>query len=149
MRSRKLAALARSLKPPTPHGADEGELLVVGWGSTLGAIEEAVDQLRAEGHAVASLHLRFLSPLEPGLEKIFRRFRRVMTVEINYSDEPAAPGVEFERRRAQLAQILRERTLVDIDCWSTVRGQPYGPGEVAEAVRRRLGGDKGMTKGDA
>ena len=150
MRSRKLAALARSLKPPVPHGADEGELLVVGWGSTLGAIEEAVDQLRAEGQSVASLHLRFMSPLEPGLAKIFARFRRVMTVEINYSDEPAAPGVDFERRRAQLAQILRERTLVDVDCWSTVRGQPYGPGEIAVAIRRRLpGGDLSRTKGAA
>jgi 2-oxoglutarate ferredoxin oxidoreductase subunit alpha len=150
MRSRKLAALARSLKPPAPRGAEEGELLVVGWGSTLGAIEEAVDQLRAEGQSVASLHLRFLSPLEPGLEKIFRRFRRVMTVEINYSDEPAAPGEEFERRRAQLAQILRERTLVDVDCWSTVRGAPYGPGEVATAIRRRLpGGDQSLTRGVA
>ncbi len=150
MRSRKLAALARTLKPPVPHGAEEGDLLVVGWGSTLGAIEEAVDQLRAEGQSVASLHLRFMSPLEPGLAQIFKRFRRVMTVEINYSDEPAAPGVEFERRRAQLAQILRERTLVDIDCWSTVRGQPYGPGEIAVAVRRRLpGGDQSLTKGVA
>lgn len=150
MRSRKLAALARTLKPPVPHGADEGELLVVGWGSTLGAIEEAVDQLRAEGQSVASLHLRFMSPLEPGLAEIFRRFRRVMTVEINYSDEPAAPGAEFERRRAQLAQILRERTLVDVDCWSTVRGQPYGPGEVAVAIRRRLpGGDQSRTRGAA
>ncbi len=150
MRSRKLAALASTLKAPVPHGADEGELLVVGWGSTLGAIEEAVDQLRAEGQSVASLHLRFLSPLEPGLAAIFQRFRRVMTVEINYSDEPAAPGVEFERRRAQLAQILRERTLVDVDCWSTVRGQPYGPGEIAVAVRRRLpGGDQSRTRGAA
>ncbi len=134
MRSRKLAALARTLKPPVPYGAESGELLVVGWGSTLGAIEEAIDILRAEGHSVASLHLRFLSPLEPGLAEIFARFRNVMTVEINYSDAPG-PG---ERRRAQLAQILRERTLVDVDCWATVPGQPYGPGEVATAIRERL-----------
>jgi hypothetical protein len=73
-----------------------------------------------------------------------------MTVEINYSDEPGAPGVEFERRRAQLAQVLRERTLVDVDCWSTVRGQPYGPGEVSVAIRRRLpGGDQSRTRGAA
>jgi pyruvate/2-oxoacid:ferredoxin oxidoreductase alpha subunit len=65
----------------------EGDLLVVGWGSTLGAIEEAVDRLRAEGHRVSSVHLRFLSPMEPGLREIFSRFRKVMTVEINYSDE--------------------------------------------------------------
>ena len=136
MRSRKLAALARTLKPPVPHGAESGELLVVGWGSTLGAIEEAIDLLRAEGHSVASLHLRFLSPLEPGLGEILARFRRVMTIEINYSDEGGGEG----RRRAQLAMLLRERTLIDIDCWATVPGQPYGPGEVATAIRRRLPG---------
>ncbi len=140
MRSRKLAALARTLKPPRPHGAEAGELLVVGWGSTLGAIEEAVDLLRADGHSVASLHLRFLSPFEPGLAEIFGRFEKVMTVEINYSDDPAAPLITDEtRRRAQLAQLLRERTLVDVDCWSTVPGQPLGPVQIAEQVRARLG----------
>ena len=151
MRSRKLAALARTLVPPAPHGADSGDLLVVGWGSTLGAIEEAVDALRGEGLAVASLHLRFLSPLEPGLEEIFARFRKVMTVEINYSDDPKAPLITREtRRRAQLAQVLRERTLVDVDCWSSVPGQPYGPGEIADAIRRHLpapvGGEKGAAR---
>jgi len=146
MRSRKLAALARTLVPPKPHGAQSGELLVVGWGSTLGAIEEAVDLLRAEGHAVASLHLRFLSPLEPGLQDILSRFARVMTVEINYSDAANAPLINPEnRRRAQLAQVLRERTLIDIDCWSSVPGQPFGPGEVADAIRERLG-SRDLTK---
>ncbi len=140
MRSRKLAALAQTLKPPVPYGAEKGDLLVVGWGSTRGAIEEAVDGLRAEGHDVAALHLRFLSPLEPGLTEIFRRFKKVLTVEINYSDDPDAPSMTPEaRRRAQLAQILRERTLIDIDCWSSVRGRPFGPGEIAEALRPLLG----------
>ncbi|MEZ4653305.1 MAG: 2-oxoacid:acceptor oxidoreductase family protein [Candidatus Eisenbacteria bacterium] len=60
MRSLKLAAL-QTLKPPKVHGDPEGDLLVVGWGSTLGAIEEAVDRLRAEGFRVSSVHLRFLS----------------------------------------------------------------------------------------
>jgi 2-oxoglutarate ferredoxin oxidoreductase subunit alpha len=142
MRSRKLAALARTLKPPAPRGAEEGDLLVVGWGSTLGAIEEAVDLLRAEGEAVASLHLRFLSPLEPGLSEIFARFRRVMTVELNYSDAETLGG-DGNRRRAQLAQVLRERTLVDVDCWSAVLGQPFGPGEIAAALRERLAAGRG------
>jgi 2-oxoglutarate ferredoxin oxidoreductase subunit alpha len=141
MRSRKLAAFEQTLVPPAPHGADEGDLLVVGWGSTLGAIEEAVDILRAEGRRVASLHLRFMSPMEPGLEPILRRFRRVMTVEINYSDDPRhSVYATASRRRAQLAMLLRERTLIDIDCWSAVRGQPFGPGEIADAIRERLGG---------
>jgi 2-oxoglutarate ferredoxin oxidoreductase subunit alpha len=150
MRSRKLAALAQTLVPPRPHGAESGDLLVVGWGSTLGAIEEAVDDLRAEGLSVASLHLRFLSPLEPGLEEIFARFRKVMTVEINYSDDPAAPLITREtRRRAQLAMLLRERTLVDVDCWSSVPGQPYGPGEIANVIRRHLPAPVGGEKGAA
>ena len=71
MRSRKLAALAATLKPPEVHGEDSGDLLIVGWGSTLGAIEEAVDRARAEGKSVSSVHLRFLSPMEPGLKEDF------------------------------------------------------------------------------
>ena len=51
MRSRKLAALQKALKPPEIHGDEEGDLLVVGWGSTRGAIEEAVDRVRRDGHA--------------------------------------------------------------------------------------------------
>jgi 2-oxoglutarate ferredoxin oxidoreductase subunit alpha len=141
MRSRKLAALARTLKPPTVYGDDEGDLLVVGWGSTRGAIEEAVDRIRSDGHRISSLHLRFLSPLEPGLKAIFKRFQRVMTVEINYSDDPGDPLVDDDTRRyAQLAWLLRGHTLVDVDCWSRVPGQPLAPGMIEEAVRGRLAG---------
>ncbi|HVS01591.1 MAG TPA: 2-oxoacid:acceptor oxidoreductase subunit alpha [Thermoanaerobaculia bacterium] len=139
MRSRKLASLAATLRPPQVYGTPEGELLVVGWGSTVGAIQEAVDRLRQEGHPVSSLHLRFLSPMEPGLEEIFSRFRQVLTVEINYSDAPDAPGIPPQtRRRAQLAQLLREQTLVDVDCVSSVPGQPLAPGGIADRLRHRL-----------
>lgn len=139
MRSRKLAALASTLRPPQIHGAPEGDLLVVGWGSTLGAIEEAVDRARAEGLQVSSLHLRFLSPMEPGLKEIFRGFRRVMTVEINYSDKPNAPLINHETRRyAQLAWLLRAHTLIDVDCWSVVQGQPLQPGTILNELRQRL-----------
>ncbi len=120
-------------------GDDAGELLVVGWGSTKGAIEEAVDRARAEGHAVSTLHLRFLSPLEPGLTEIFRRFRKVMTVEINYSDEPDAPFVNEEnRRRGQLSWLLRATTLVDVDCWTRVLGEPLRPGRILKAIRDNM-----------
>ncbi|MEE9281043.1 MAG: 2-oxoacid:acceptor oxidoreductase subunit alpha [Myxococcota bacterium] len=141
MRSRKLAALHRTLKPPAVYGDDEGDLLVVGWGSTRGAIEEAVDRIRSQGHRVSALHLRFLAPLEPGLEEIFARFARVMTVEINYSDEPTDPLINGETRRyAQLAWLLRARTLVDVDCWSRVPGQPLPPQMIEEAIRAKLEG---------
>jgi 2-oxoglutarate ferredoxin oxidoreductase subunit alpha len=139
MRSRKLAALASTLRPPQIHGAPEGDLLVVGWGSTLGAIEEAVDRACAEGLQISSLHLRFLSPMEPGLKEIFRGFRRVMTVEINYSDKPNAPLINHETRRyAQLAWLLRAHTLIDIDCWSVVQGQPLQPGTILNELRQRV-----------
>ncbi|MCC7140320.1 MAG: 2-oxoacid:acceptor oxidoreductase subunit alpha [Planctomycetes bacterium] len=138
MRSRKLAVLQQTLVPPTVVGPASGDLLVVGWGSTKGAIEEAADRARAEGLSVATLHLRFLSPLEPGLTEVFRRYRRVMTVEINYSDAPDDPFVtEENRRRGQLSMLLRSATLVDVDCWTLVRGEPLRPGQVLAAMRRR------------
>ncbi len=140
MRSRKLAALKGTLKPPVVRGPQTGELLVVGWGSTLGAIDEATDRLRAEGLSVSSLHLRFLSPLEPGLVEIFDRFKRVMTVEINYSDDLSADHVNAETRRyAQLAWVLRSQTLRDVDCWSRVPGIPLSPNMIENALRQRLG----------
>ncbi len=139
MRSRKLAVLHRSLRSPQIHGDSEGDLLVVGWGSTLGAIEEAVDRVRKDGARVSSLHLRFLSPLEPGLKAIFDRFGKVITVEVNYSDPVEAPFTTAETRRlGQLARLLRENTLVDVDCWSRVPGSPLPPAGIEAEIRRRL-----------
>ena len=135
MRSRKLAVLQSTLRPPEIYGDGDGDLLVVGWGSTKGAIEEAVDRARAAGHRVSSLHLRFLSPLEPGLAEIFRRFRRVATVEINYSDRLGDPYITKENRRmGQLAWLLRAQTLVDVDCWTRVPGQPLRPKGILEGI---------------
>ena len=140
MRSRKLAVLQQMLVPPTLTGDGEGgDLLIVGWGSTRGAIEEAVDRARAEGLSVSSLHLTFLSPLEPGLADIFRRFKKVATVEINYSDALGDPFITPEnRRRGQLAWLLRAHTLVDVDCWTRVPGEPLRPGAILEAIKEML-----------
>jgi len=139
MRSRKLAVLHSTLQPPRVNGPDSGDLLIVGWGSTKGAIEEAVERARAEGHSVSSLHVRFLSPLEPGLKEIFQRFRKVMTVEINYSDDPGDPFITDEnRRRGQLAWLLRANTLVDVDCWTRVLGEPLRPGVILDVIRSNL-----------
>ena len=121
------------------RGSLTGDMLVVGWGSTMGAIEEAVDIMRDEGKSVSSVHLRFLSPLEPGLKEIFARFNKVITVEINYSDKVGDPQItEDNRRYAQLANILRAQTLVDVDCWSVVYGHPLQPGIIYEALTERL-----------
>ena len=142
MRSRKLAVLQQMLTPPTIHGdPNGGDLLIVGWGSTRGAIEEAVDRARADGRSVSSLHLTFLSPLEPGLAEIFKRFKKVATVEINYSDEPTDPFITPEnRRRGQLAWLLRAETLVDVDCWTRVPGEPLRPGAILEGISSLIDG---------
>ena len=139
MRSRKLAVFQSTLMPPELHGEEEGDMLVVGWGSTQGAIDEAVDQARSAGHKVTSCQLTFLSPLEPGLKEIFSRFRKVMTVEINYSDTPGDPYINDETRRyGQLAWLLRAHTLVDIDCWTSCPGQPLRPRDIYTNIIARL-----------
>ena len=121
-------------------------MLVVGGGATLGAIEEAVDKLRAEKHKVSSVHLRFLSPLEPGLEEIFSNFKKVITIEINYSDDVNFPLIDKSNRRyAQLAMMLRAQTLVDIDCWSNVHGQPMQPGLIYNILSQHLETMKGAN----
>ena len=139
MRSRKLAALKHVLTPPRVYGDEQGDLLIVGWGSTRGAIEEAVDRARAQGHSVSALNIQFLHPLQPGLKEIFKRFRKVMTVELNYSDDWGDPLIDEETRRySQLATVLRAHTLVDVDCWSRVPGRPFMPVEIYRVIHSEM-----------
>jgi 2-oxoglutarate ferredoxin oxidoreductase subunit alpha len=141
-RSLKLAALQKMLTPPKVFGAEQGDLLLVGWGSTKGAIEEAVERLTAEGHKVSSLHLTFLQPMPAGIKEILQRFRRVMTIEANWSDSLEDELIdETNRRYSALAMLLRSRYLVDIDCWTEVRGRPIKPGTVVEVAKRRMAED--------
>jgi 2-oxoglutarate ferredoxin oxidoreductase subunit alpha len=143
-RSNKLAALQKTLQPPTVFGDEEGEVLVVGWGSTRGAIEEAVERLRKEGHAVSALHLRFIQPMPPGIGAILRRFRKVITIENNWADRPEEPIIDENNRRfSALAWMLRARFLVDIDCWTEVRGRPIKPGTIYKVIRARLADGSG------
>ena len=145
MRSRKLAVLQSTLMPPEIRGDQEGDLLVVGWGSTQGAIEEAVDRARAKGLKVSTCQLTFMSPMEPGLKEIFARFKKVMTVEINYSDTLGDPYITEETRRyGQLAFLLRAQTLVDVDCWTSCPGQPLRPNDIYNSIIAKS--DKGASK---
>ncbi len=139
-RSLKLAGLQKTLRCPPVFGDGEGDLLVVGWGSTRGAIEEAVATLRAEGHRVSSLHLRFIQPMPSGIREILRRFTKVMTVESNWSDRPGDALIDDDNRRyAALATLLRARFLVDVDCWTDVTGRPLKPGSIRAALLAALG----------
>ena len=137
-RSFKLAALQKTLRPPTVFGDDEGELLVVGWGSTKGAIEEAVERLRAEGRKVGSIHLQFLQPMASGIKEIMQRYKKVITVENNWSDDPNDEIIDEDNRRySQLAFMLRSRYLIDIDCWTEDRARPIKPGTIVDGAARQ------------
>ena len=138
-RSLKLATFQKTLKAPQVHGDADGDLLVVGWGSTKGAIEEAVDRRRAEGLRASSLHLTYLQPMQPGIKEILKRFDKVMTVETNWSDRPDDTMIdENNRRYSALAMLLRSRYLVDVDCWSEVRGEPIKPSAICRVMREKL-----------
>jgi 2-oxoglutarate ferredoxin oxidoreductase subunit alpha len=82
-RRKKLQALGASLPTPKVYGPPEGNVLLVGWGSTQGPIREAVDRARAAGDSVSSLHIKHLNPLPPGLENIFSGFNHILVVEMN------------------------------------------------------------------
>jgi 2-oxoglutarate ferredoxin oxidoreductase subunit alpha len=138
-RSMKLAAFQKTLKTPPVFGDEEGDLLLVGWGSTKGAIEEAVERLRKEGLKVSSLHLKFLQPMASGIKEVLQRFDKVMTIENNWSDREGDALIdEHNRRYSDLALLLRSRYLIDVDCWGETRGQPIKPGAIVEIVRRKL-----------
>ena len=138
-RSLKLAALQKTLTTPPLFGDADGELLLIGWGSTRGAIEESVTRLCAEGYRVSSLHLTFLQPMPSGIGELMRGFRRVMTIENNWSDRMQEELVDADNRRySALAMMLRSRFLVDVDCWSESRGRPMKPGSICRELRARL-----------
>jgi len=138
-RSLKLAALQKTLKTPPVFGGDKGDLLVIGWGSTQGAIEEAVERLRADGRKVSSLHLRFLQPMPGGIKDILKRFKQVMTIEASWCDNPEDALIdESNRRYSALAMMLRSRYLADVDCWSEVRGQGIKPDAIYRVISNKL-----------
>ena len=85
---------------PAVYGAPEGHVLLIGWGSSKGPIEEAVQQARKHGEAISALHLKHLNPLPNGLEQIMSGFTHVVVVELN---DEGLYGY------GQLAAILRAR----------------------------------------
>ncbi|MEO6871666.1 MAG: 2-oxoacid:acceptor oxidoreductase subunit alpha [Chthoniobacterales bacterium] len=99
-RRSKLQKLASELPLPEIYGEQEGETLLVGWGSTYGPIHDAAKRARSVGEKIGAIHLRHLHPLPEGLEKIFAKFQRIVVVEMN---DQGIYGF------GQLATILRAR----------------------------------------
>jgi len=138
-RSLKLATFQKTLQPPEIYGDEKGDMLVVGWGSTKGAIEEAIDRLRDEGKKVSSMHMTFLQPMPSGIQEMMAKFDKVMTVEIGWCDSFEDGVIDSDNRRySNLAWLLRGRFLRDVDCWCEVKGQPIKPGTVEKVIRERL-----------
>jgi 2-oxoglutarate ferredoxin oxidoreductase subunit alpha len=123
VRSRKIAGIARDIPPTVVHGAPEGELLIVGWGSTYGAIESAREELAAKGKAVSHVHVRYLNPLPSDLGDILKRFRRVLVPELNLG---------------QLIKVLRAEYLVDAVGLNKIQGQPFKVREIVSKALRLL-----------
>ena len=103
-----------------------------GCGGFCGFCPEAAPECSMEGLCQAV-------PSSSDCKDIFSRFNKVMTVEVNYSDDPNAPMITAENRRyAQLATLLRVQTLVDVDCWSVVYGHPLQPDLIEQALQGHL-----------
>ena len=83
LRAEKVARVADYIPAQTVYGDAEGDLLVVGWGGTRGHLQNAVDQLREEGHSVSLCHFNYINPLPKGVAEIFSKFRKIVVCELN------------------------------------------------------------------
>ena len=124
-REGKVAAVAQDIPSTVIHGEERGDLLMVGWGSTYGAIAAALNDLRAAGKKVSHVHLRYLNPLPPDLGDILRRFKQVLVPEMNLG---------------QLRMILRATYLVDAAGLNKIQGQPFKVSEIVGEALRLLEG---------
>src|SRR5437764_9555069 len=125
-RRNKLRKLAEEIQIPEIYGDQEGDTLLIGWGSTYGPIHDAAKMARENGEKVGALHLRHLHPLPNGLEKIFEKFKRIVTVEMN---DQGVYGF------GQLATILRARYCEPkITSFTKTDGLTFRVKEILDAV---------------
>ena len=122
-RAEKVRRVAQEIPPTQVNGPASGDVLVVGWGGTYGAITAAVEETQIDGKPVASVHLRHLNPLPPDLGQILRQYRSVLVPEIN---------------SGQLVRILRAEYLVDAVGYNRVGGMPLASQDILEAINQLL-----------
>ncbi len=106
-------------------GPEKGQVLVLGWGSTYGAIKSAVREIQEEGYAVSHAHLRYIRPFPANLGKILHNFDRVLIPEIN---------------NGQLIKIIRDQFLIDAKGYNKVMGVPITKTELVLKLKEMLGG---------
>ncbi len=124
LRAAKVEAVGRDVPEAQPFGDPDGELLVVGWGSTYGAITVAVKAQRAKGRRIGYVHLRHLNPLPRNLGEVLGRYRRVLVPEMNMG---------------QLQQVLRAKYLLDVQGLHKVQGKPFRQSELEAKIEEVLG----------
>jgi 2-oxoglutarate/2-oxoacid ferredoxin oxidoreductase subunit alpha len=119
IRSEKIALIADDIPELAVDGPAEGDLLVIGWGGTFGAIVAAVQRARRKGLNVAHAHLRYLNPMPRNTGDVLRRFKKVLVPELN---------------SGQLLQLLRADYLIDAIGLNKVQGRPFQVAEIEEAI---------------
>ncbi len=127
LRADKVARIANELPLVEVNGAPRGELLMVGWGSTEGAISSAVEEARSDGLDVSSIHLRYLNPFPSNLGEVLHGFERILVPELNMG---------------QLTRLLRAEYLVAAEAFSKLQGQPFKIGELRAAIEKSLKGKR-------
>ena len=123
LRAAKIAAIAADIPPTEIHGDADGDVLVLGWGSTWAAIDAAVQRTRRRGNKVASAHIVHLNPLPPDLGDIMRRYSHVIVPELN---------------SGQLSNLLRGKYLVDVKALTKVQGLPFKSREIEAAIEEAI-----------
>jgi 2-oxoglutarate ferredoxin oxidoreductase subunit alpha len=119
LRAEKVEKVANFIPPTEVYGDEDGDLLVVGWGSTFGAIRAAINRMRAAGRKIGHVHIRHISPFPKDLGDILHRFDTVVVPEMN---------------SGQLCSVLRAKYLVDAQSISKVQGKPFMESELVQKV---------------
>ena len=123
LRAAKVARIADEIPPLEVFGSHRGDLLVVGWGSTHGAITSAVEEARRDGRSVSSVHLRHLNPFPSNLGEVLQGFERILVPELN---------------AGQLVRLLRAEFLVPAESMPKLQGQPFGVQEIRARIDAML-----------
>jgi 2-oxoglutarate ferredoxin oxidoreductase subunit alpha len=123
IRAAKVAAIAQDIPDIEPAGDAEGDLLIIAWGSTHGAITAAVKAQRAEGRRIGHVHLRHLNPLPSNLGEVIKRYKKVLVPELNMG---------------QLLWVLRAKYLVDAVGLNKIQGRPFKQVELEQKIEDML-----------
>lgn len=122
-RAKKVAHIADFIPPLSVEGPYEGDLLVLGWGGTYGAIREAVTRSQAKGYNVARGHLRYLNPFPSNLSEVLSRYKRVLVPELNMG---------------QLSHLIQANFVVEVEKLNKVQGRPFQIREIMEKIEELL-----------